>query len=301
MVLADPLPLTQESPLGQHPVTVSESLSGRRARSLKHDDSFAVLDVSGDLRGATVDGFYHCDTRHLSRFELVLEGTRPVLLSSSIRDDNTALICDLSNSELIPDSMPDGSTTPIPGESLHIRRTQFLWQGTLFERIRVRNFSTIHMRIRLSLLVEADFADIFEVRGDVRKRRGQFAPVQLEKQKIIWRYTGLDDAERRTTLHCSPQPSNIVEGRIDFDLDLPPAAGESLFIEVEASDPGVPIASDAPTADVDSRPVRFQRMLRRLRRSARHASGRAASIKTSNEIFNEGMRRSVADLYMLAT
>lgn len=297
MGLVDPSPLTHEDLLGQHPVTVSESLSGRRARSLKHGDSFAVLDVSGDLRGASVDGFYHCDTRHLSRFELVLQGTRPVLLSSSIRDDNTALICDLSNSEI---TLGDG-ITQIPGESLHIRRTQFLWQGTLFERIRVRNFSTIHMRIRLSLLVEADFADIFEVRGDVREQRGSFAPVQLEKQEIIWRYTGLDDAERRTVLRCSPEPSKITEGRIDFDLDLPHATGESLFIEVEASDPDVPIASDTPTPDPNSHPIRFQRMLRRLRRSARHASGRAASVKTSNEIFNEGMRRSVADLYMLAT
>src|SRR5690625_7260564 len=100
MVLADPFPLTQQDPQGQHPVTVSESLSGRRARSLKHDDSFAVLDVSGDLRGGSVDGFYHCDPRYLSRFELLLEGARPLLLSSSIRDDNTAVSCDLSNSEI---------------------------------------------------------------------------------------------------------------------------------------------------------------------------------------------------------
>lgn len=311
MVLADLSPQTHQDPLGQHPVTVSESLSGRRARSLKHGDSFAVLDVSGDLRGGSVDGFYHSDTRHLSRFELVLEGTRPVLLSSSIRDDNTALICDLSNSELTPDSMPnslrDKGGTPIPGESLHIRRTQFLWQGTLFERIRVRNFSTIHTQIRLSLLVEADFADIFEVRGDVREQRGQFAPVELGKQAIIWRYTGLDNAERRTTFRCSPEPADITEGRIDFDLDLPPDEGESLFIEVEASDPSAPIASEAcandevPADNPHFLSIRFQRMLRRLRRSARQAAGRAASMEASNEIFNEGLRRSVADLYMLAT
>lgn len=293
MVLAG-LSQSLNDPLAQHAVTVSESLSGRRARSLKHDDSFAVFDVSGDMRGASVDGFYHCDTRHLSRFELVLEGARPVLLSSSIRDDNTALICDLANSELVG---RDGAPS-IAGETLHIRRTQFLWHGTLFERIRIRNFGATDIRVRLSLHLEADFADIFEVRGDVRARRGTFQPVQVENHGIIWRYTGLDDRERRTTLRASPEPLEVTSDRIDFDLDLPAGAGESLFLEVEANRPGV---MDPAEPDPASGAIRFQRMLRRLRRSARQASARAASAESSNEIFNEGMRRSVADLYMLAT
>ena len=292
MVLAEPS--LEET---QHPITVSESLSGRRARSLKHDDSFAVLDVSGDLRGGSVDGFYHCDTRYLSRFELLLEGARPVLLSSSIRDDNTALICDLSNSEIEP---RDGGA-PILGETLHLRRAQFLWEGTLFERIRVRNFGAVSAQIRLTLLVAADFADIFEVRGDVRARRGSLAPVEVEGQGVTWRYAGLDDCERRTVLRCSPKPSEISAERIDFDLVLAAGEGESIFIEVEASDPGGTIAREGEPIDPASSPVRFQRLLRRLRRSQRRAIARAASAESSNEIFNEGMRRSIADLYMLAT
>ena len=43
----------------------------RPRRTLKHDDTFVVLDSHGDI-GASAggpDGLFHCDTRHLARFE----------------------------------------------------------------------------------------------------------------------------------------------------------------------------------------------------------------------------------------
>ncbi|MFP4044220.1 MAG: glycogen debranching N-terminal domain-containing protein, partial [Rhodosalinus sp.] len=67
--------------LGSHGVATSESLVERRARTLKHDDTFAVLTVEGDMRSGSADGLYHRDTRHLSQFELRLGGARPILLS----------------------------------------------------------------------------------------------------------------------------------------------------------------------------------------------------------------------------
>ncbi|HET7409733.1 MAG TPA: amylo-alpha-1,6-glucosidase [Paracoccaceae bacterium] len=283
-----------EDPPGQHEVSISESLSERRARTLKHGDSFAVLDASGDIRASSVDGLYHCDTRHLSRCELTLGGVRPMLLSSTLRDDNAALICDLSNPDVL---IADGDER-VPSDWLHIRRFQFLWEGTLYERLRVRNFGNRPVRVPLNVHFEADFADIFEVRGDVRERHGTHAPVRVEGETITWSYMGLDGQERSTVVRFSPHPARIASDGIGFELDLPPGGSEILFIEVLAGDleAAGPADPDAPAG-----PARFRQAMRAARRALRRTSSRAAAIDTSNEIFNEAARRSVADLYMLNT
>src|SRR5689334_24942389 len=71
----------------------------RQRRTLKHNDTFIVLDSHGDI-GASAggpDGLFHCDTRFVSHFELLLNGMQPLLLGSSLRDDNTLLTIDLTN------------------------------------------------------------------------------------------------------------------------------------------------------------------------------------------------------------
>src|SRR5258708_22674028 len=71
--------------------------AARPRRSLKHDDTFAVLDSHGDI-GASAggpDGLFNADTRYLARLELVLDEVQPLLLGSNMRDDNSALTVDL--------------------------------------------------------------------------------------------------------------------------------------------------------------------------------------------------------------
>src|ERR1700694_1248670 len=72
--------------------------SARPRRTLKHADTFAVFDAHGDM-GASAggpDGLFDHDTRFLSRLELLIGGTQPLLLGSSIRDDNVTLSVDLT-------------------------------------------------------------------------------------------------------------------------------------------------------------------------------------------------------------
>ena len=71
-------------------VPATASLHERRPRTLKHGDTFAVFDHSGDAISGhgSPEGLYHRDTRHLSHFYLTLMGgVRPILLSSALRDD----------------------------------------------------------------------------------------------------------------------------------------------------------------------------------------------------------------------
>lgn len=79
--------------------------AARPRRSLKHDDTFIVLDSHGDI-GASAggpDGLFNADTRYLARLEMVLEDVQPLLLGSNMRDDNSALTVDLTNSDVYRD------------------------------------------------------------------------------------------------------------------------------------------------------------------------------------------------------
>ena len=76
--------------------------AARPRRSLKHDDTFVVLDSHGDI-GASAggpDGLFNADTRYLARLELVLDEVQPLLLGSNMRDDNSALTVDLTNPDV---------------------------------------------------------------------------------------------------------------------------------------------------------------------------------------------------------
>src|SRR5579862_6559870 len=98
--------------------------AARPRRSLKYDDTFAVLDSHGDI-GASAggpDGLFHDDTRFLSRLTFSLNGCEPLLLGFSLRDDNSMLAVDLTN----PDIPSDGQAM-IAQHTLHIVRTIFLW------------------------------------------------------------------------------------------------------------------------------------------------------------------------------
>src|SRR5437867_4045264 len=74
----------------------------RPRRTLKHGDSFLVVDAHGDIGASagTGDGLYHRDTRFLSRFEMLINDMQPLLLGSNLRDDNAVLSVDLTNPDI---------------------------------------------------------------------------------------------------------------------------------------------------------------------------------------------------------
>src|SRR5205085_6843313 len=141
----------------------------RPRRALKHGDTFVVVDSHGDI-GATAgasDGLFHADTRFLSHLELRLNGAQPLLLGSNVRDDNTLLAIDLTN----PDLYERGQIA-LQKDVVHVARTLFLWRGTAYQRFAVRNHGLAPVDLVFSLRFDNDFADLFEVRGERRARRG---------------------------------------------------------------------------------------------------------------------------------
>jgi glycogen debranching enzyme len=260
--------------------------AARPRRSLKHDDTFIVLDSHGDI-GASAggpDGLFNADTRYLARLELVLDEVQPLLLGSNLRDDNSALTIDLTN----PDVYRNGRIV-LQKDMLHIVRTIFLWRGTAYQRIGVQNHGERPASFDLTLLFDSDFADLFEVRGERRSRRGVGASKLLDPTDVMFEYNGLDDKSRTTMLHFDPRPTRLAVNAATYHLDLKPQQVSSLFVTASCNKPAA------------YKPVPFFRGLLAHRREMRRSTAGATSIETSNDIFNEVLCQSMADLNMLMT
>ena len=260
--------------------------AARPRRSLKHDDTFIVLDSHGDI-GASAggpDGLFNADTRYLARLELVLDELQPLLLGSNLRDDNSGLTVDLTN----PDIYSQGRIV-LQKDMLHIVRTIFLWRGTAYQRIGVQNHGDRPASFDLTLLFDNDFADLFEVRGEKRPRRGIGTGRLLGPADVLLEYKGLDDAVRATALHFDPRPTRLAVNAATYHFDLAPQQVASLFVAASCNKPA------------GFRPVRFFRGLLAHHREMRRQTAGAASIETSNNIFNEVLCQSMADLNILMT
>ncbi len=260
--------------------------AARPRRSLKHDDTFIVLDSHGDI-GASAggpDGLFNLDTRYLARLELVLNGVQPLLLGSNLRDDNSSLTVDLTN----PDVYQNGRIV-LHKDVLHIVRTIFLWRGTAYQRIGVQNHGDRPTSFDLTLLFDNDFADLFEVRGETRPRRGVRSSKLLGPADVALEYVGLDGKSRSAALHFEPRPTRLATNIANYHLDLAPQQTTSLFVAASCN---------KPAAD---KPAPFFRGLLAHRRETRRSTAGATSIETSNNIFNEVLCQSMADLNMLMT
>src|SRR5262249_30271046 len=88
---------------GPHHILAVASPADEQTRVLKHGDTFAVFDHYGDIKPGALgeEGLYHHGTRYLSCLLLELEGGRPFLLSSTVRDENDQLAVALTNPDLV--------------------------------------------------------------------------------------------------------------------------------------------------------------------------------------------------------
>ncbi len=267
-------------------ISASRSLSQLRIQVLKQGDTFAVFNPFGDILPwkKSPEGLFHNDTRHLSRLDLTLNGYTPLLLNSNIQDDNAILTVDLTNPDLY-----DGDRLILAKDAVHLLRSKFLWHGVCYERIAIRNFSGKAERISLRLAFEADFADLFEVRGHSRGRRGKQQAERREDDTVALLYEGLDGVSRETILRFDPVPDTLTLNDALFDFEIEPERRRNLFVTVSCA-----------AAEAEMAPRRnFLTCLRAARRVQRAAARDAATVETSNTAFNELLCRSFSDLYML--
>jgi glycogen debranching enzyme len=268
-------------------ILANSSLADDRTRVLKNGETFAVFDRTGDLRpiGRGQHGLYHDGTRHLRRLELRIGNERPILLSSTITEDNSTVAVDLTNPLL--GSRSEGS---VAQDSIHIFRSAVLVDGGCHHRLRVRSFALEPIQFTLALLFNADFVDIFEVRGFERTHSGERLDPVLSDDSVTLSYRGLDDLVRTTSIHFSPEPALVDSGEARFIVSLPPG-GEEVF-DLRVACDGFAAADLGAGYDEAAEAARSAL-------ASRAAGGFA--VDTSNEQFNDWLERATADLRMMLT
>src|ERR1700730_1739366 len=251
--------------------------------TLKDANTFLLADALGDIQGSD-DGLFSNDTRMLSRFELAVAGRRPSLLGTAISHDNTLFTAHLTNRPL-----PALGERSIPQGVIHIERSRFLWESRLYERLRLTNFSDLDAQVPLKLSFAADFADIFEVQGHVRKERGENLPAEVKGATVRLAYRGRDDLVRSTEIEFSRPPTAISAQEAEFLVELQRGDVAEMFIEIGAEEGNVPSQE------------RFDDALQRLSVSMQNRLRDGASISTSGRLFNEWIDKSYSDLALLTT
>ena len=255
-----------------------------QTRVLMRGDLFAVFDRCGDLRplGSDGHGLFYNESRHLSKSVLRLANGPLVLLSSAVTQDNARLIIDLTNPDL---DLPDGRT--VSRRSVHLQRTKFLRDNACEEEIRVRNYGLLSASLELILELEADFADIFEIRGYPRANPRQLLSAEANDTSLTFSYRGLDKVLRKTIIASNFRPVQVGASDMRFLIELGPQEEKLVTLTVSC------------LADPDQRFAINTGHSRKMRSGELQTGG--CEIQTSNEHFNDWINRSKADLEMMIT
>jgi len=255
----------------------------------KEGDTFLYSDIEGNLddRKEFGLGLYHRDTRFLSHYRMKLSGRDPVLLSSSSERGYMSAV-DLTNPDLY-----DDDHLAVPQQTLNVRRVRVI-AGRVHERIRVKNYNAAPVHLTVSLSMAADFADIFEVRGLRRDRRGHFRPPKASDNTVEFAYEGLDGTLRRTQVTFDPAPERleVVGDRVEADFAMPLGPHQTRVVAA---------SFDLLTGDDAADTTDFDAAVHRLRRSYEDWERDSTQIVTDNEVFNNLLTRGLRDLRALYT
>jgi glycogen debranching enzyme len=307
-----------------HPVIVPATDLGG-VGVLKHGNLFLLSDPFGDIhpdsRGL---GLYDLDTRVLSCAVLRINGVRPTLLRAQAAANHISTI-QLTNPELRRDpAIKQGAEEALALRAISVTRRRWIGGG-LAEHIDLTNYSAATQHIELDLELDADAADIFEVRGRIRPRRGTYYPTEATPGSLVFAYEGLDGLIRRTTVAFSPEVSELGpsdrtsptggEGsaRVRWSLDVEPGARASVRWEVSTE-----LVTAPGRHYTEATPMRLARSVTSgdAEDAARHGlqeiaepaaaeaeygqwNDRCARIRSDGELLDLALRRSIADLRLL--
>ena len=256
----------------------------RDALVIRDDELFLLTDADGKVSADNRSGFglYHDDMRYLSVWNLEILGIDPVvLISTAALGYGQEQV--MTNPELRND---DGEV--LPSGSLEIRRQRVV-DKALFETLRVTNYSSVPLRLSFQFEFDADFADLFELRGIHREERGRILKPRVHRDRVTLSYQGLDGASRRVQVGFTPLPDELSDAQAVFHLQIDPQRTREVVAVVVVDQPGGLGTGSARQSRVD--------------KAAQYQSWFESStrVTTSNDLFNLALERALADLRVLWT
>ncbi len=281
-------PISMADAVGYAAIDCEYQTRTAEALVLKHDRFFLLIDERGNVSppGQCGLGLFHEDTRILSEYTMTFAGNEFVLLSSEASSPFHAYV-DLA----ITDEMLGGDSWD-PKNAIHIRR-ELLLADRLIERATLTNHLNRPLRFEMALAVGCDFADIFEVRGWKRPRRGQFYATEAGERSLEFFYRGLDGLLLESAITFQHPPTRMNARGVVWDISLD--AGEQRELRWEIT-PG-PAESGMDPAPIDRAAIERQE----ARLSESYQSWRADCARWHTDVaeFNTTLRQSVDDLRSL--
>jgi len=269
-------------------VLASSLASRRTTRVLSDGRSFAVFDASGDILESPLEalGFFHRDTRYLSRFEVRIDGRTPYFLNSYLSDDNVQLRVNLTN----PDLYAQGDGIKLARDSIQMEAGWVLSGATLLYRLMVRNYAGAPVTIPIDFLMGVDFRDIFEVRGIQRKRHGEISAPHVGASGVRYAYAGLDGVRRFTDVAFTPSPRALSGGRAAFMLKLHPDECTEFEIRITGG------SENDNSSNGRKSPTNFDDALATRKSEVERSGSEWSRFAAGNNRFEALLHRSAADL-----
>jgi glycogen debranching enzyme len=248
--------------------------------------TFSATNDAGDIyppRSPDV-GFFHDDTRFLSQLELRIGGCRTVVLSSSTEKTFSSQI------ELTTGNLRLRDSFDLPENTVHIRREQLLASNILFDRLTLENFNLEPVDFVVEMLFDADFVDVFQVRGVVRREHGHYYKPVVRDDSILFHYRGLDNVVRQTLVKLSPTPTQVQECIARWELHLQPLKQARIDVSMAAIVEGLSARGGNYTQD---------HYLQQRRSQFAAWESNSTTFKSNNEVFDELLKTSIADFHAL--
>ncbi|WP_416673025.1 amylo-alpha-1,6-glucosidase [Egbenema bharatensis] len=293
----------EQIPIPEWPCTITKQL--QPTLTVKDDDLFLITDTLGNIAGCLDDetdmslGLFCKDTRFLSRLELQINGLSPILLSSTAqRGFGISVLC--------ANPYVEGC---FQAETVGIQRDIVL-QGGLFEELIITNYSTRPVQFDLSLSFDADFADLFQIRGFVRSGGGTLLR-RIKKDDLTSRGSAsmqtLAKETGELTLAYQGRDKALIESRIQFyhrqpdtfegytaiwHLTLQPHETQALGYRLQ------PFINSHPVSAV-SAPTTLKQAIAAEAMEEQHWRDSVTRIRTDNRALNQVIERAEQDIYLL--
>jgi glycogen debranching enzyme len=178
--------------------------------------TFLVSARNGDIEPGLELGFFYADVRHLSQWQILVDGVPLRLLSAGNLAYYSARVVGTLGSVRIGENPP-----------VSVRRDRFVQSG-IHEDLILENHSECERELVVEVLFDSDFADIFEVK-EGRSPEGN-RKVQANEWEV--RYDYEREGYLRGTIVGVTAPAVLEPGRARFDVRLAPRERWQVCLEV---------------------------------------------------------------------
>ncbi|WP_082233456.1 amylo-alpha-1,6-glucosidase [Halobacillus massiliensis] len=256
-------------------------------RVIKEGNMFLLTDPAGDIKENHQYGLglYISDTRFLSEWSYLINHEPLILLDS----DGSSNYC--SRMVLTNPHQEAGDEIKLWRESVEVRKEHFVYDAAFFEKVTLTNYSPKPVDFTFSLKAEADFMDMFLIRGFQSGKLGEQEETITNSEQLSFKYKGADGVTRATDITWNEQGEVDEAGRnyIHFPIQLEPQASKEILFKVDT-------AIDGPCGNED---LNFNEAFQRIEDSYEKWESQLPKVHSDSLHLTETFEQGLKDMKML--